>query len=192
MHIDRRTLLSAGALYLGLGPAALAKPKGDKRLEVGKPVPNFKMRTPKERHVYYLRDFAFPGKRRRKTKQPVLLDFFRTDCEPCLRSMPELVKIHSEYAEKGLKVVLVALHEEVDGRAKLLKYLDETKLPFLVLEDPTDFVAERYLGKTVSLPATFLVDEEGVLVAAKYDAKTTMQEAFGAKIEALLTNKKKP
>lgn len=188
MQIDRRTLLSAGAVCAVAPQIALAGPKKTKRLEIGKPVPSFKLRTPLERHVYYLKDFAFPGKprRRNQTKHPVLLDFFRTDCEPCLRSMPELVKMHTDYADKGLKVVLVALHEQVDGRQKLRDYLAKSKLPFLVLEDPTDYVAERFLGKTVSLPATFLIDREGVLVASKYDTKKTMQEAFGEQVKALV------
>ena len=188
MQIDRRTLLGAGALWVAAPSLAIANPKKTKRLEIGKPVPGFKLRTPVKRHVYYLRDFAFPGKprRRNQTKHPVLLDFFRTDCEPCLRSMPELVKMHEAYADKGLKVVLVALHEQVGGRDKLQAFLAKSKLPFLVLEDPTDYAAERYLGKTVSLPATFLIDSDGVLVASKYDTKKTMQEAFEPKIQGLL------
>lgn len=193
MRIDRRTLLGAGALTLSLGPSLVwAKPKTGTHLELGQAVPDFKLRSPKERYVYYLKDFAFPGKVRRKNqvKQPVLVDFFRTDCEPCLRSMPELVQIHEKYGPRGLKVIVIALHEQVDGKAKLLKFLDKTSLPFLVLEDPTDFVAQRYLGKTVSLPATFLIDEDGRLVASKYDAKTTMQEAFVEKIEGLIPPKK--
>jgi|GEM_PF-1033777 len=193
MLIDRRTLLGTTAITLALGPtAAWAKPKKTKRLVVGASVPGFKLRSPKKRYVYYLKDFAFPGKprRRNQTKHPVLLDFFRTDCEPCLRSMPELVAMHKKYEAAGLKVVLVALHEQVKGKAKLLSYLEQANLPFLVVEDPTDYVAERYLGKTVSLPATFLIDENAKLLAAKYDAKTSMQEAFGPKIDALLAAKK--
>ncbi len=188
MVIDRRTLLSAGIVTLGLGPTwAFAKSSQTKKLVVGEPVPSFKLRDPKTRYVHYLKDLAFPGKpRRKKTKHPVVIDFFRTDCEPCRRSMPELVALHEKYAAKGLKVVLVALHEQTDGKAKLLKYLAENKLPFLVLEDPTEFAAERYLGKTVSLPATFLVSPDGVLVASKFDTKTSMQAAFGDKIQSLL------
>lgn len=193
MHIDRRTLLSAGALWVAAPSLALAKSTKTKRLEIGKPVPGFKLRTPKERHVYYLRDFAFPGKPRRKnqTKHPVLLDFFRTDCEPCIRSMPELVQMHEKYGPKGLKVVVVALHEKVKGREKLHQYLGKTSLPFLVLEDPLDYAAKNYLGKMVSLPATFLIDSNGVLVDSKYDTKKTMEEAFGDKIEGLLKGAEK-
>jgi thiol-disulfide isomerase/thioredoxin len=188
MVIDRRTLLSAGILTMGLGPSlAFAKSAGSKKLVVGAPVPSFKLRDPKTRYVHYLKDMAFPGEpRRKKTKHPVLIDFFRTDCAPCVRSMPELVEVHKQYAARGLKVVLIALHEQTDGKTKLLKYLEQSKLPFLVLEDPTEFAAERYLGKTVSLPATFLVDPNGLLVASKFDAKTSMQAAFGDKIQALL------
>ncbi|MCA9550254.1 MAG: TlpA family protein disulfide reductase [Myxococcales bacterium] len=188
-HYTRRTFIAGTALALTAGPGlAWAGATQTLRLEAGKPVPQFKLRTPKEGHVYYLKDFAFPGKPFRKgvTKHPVLLDFFRTDCEPCKKSLPELVKMHESYAARGLKVVLVALHEQTDGKARLKAFLEKNPVPFLVLEDPTDFVAERYLGKTVSLPATFLIDQEGVLKKAKYDAKTTMQEAFGAEVEALL------
>jgi peroxiredoxin len=187
--ITRRAFVAGAALALAAGPRiATAGATQTLKLEVGKPVPQFKLRTPKEGHVYYLKDFAFPGKPFRKgvKKCPVLLDFFRTDCEPCKKSLPELVETHKTYAERGLKVVLVALHEQTDGRERLRAYLEQHPVPFLVLEDPTDFVAERYLGKSVSLPATFLIDPEGILKKSKYDAKTTMQDAFGAEIEALL------
>lgn len=164
--------LTAGFMF----PAAtVAAPKLP---AVGQPAPNFKLRA-MDGAVYRLTDFAFTKKAwGRKTKQPVLLDFFRTDCDPCLKSMPELVELHNTYASRGLKVIVVALLEEEDGRKKLETYLAGKNFPFLLVVDPTDFVAQRYLGKTVSLPATFLIDKNGTLLQTKHDAKGSLLKYF--------------
>ncbi|MBW2457209.1 MAG: TlpA family protein disulfide reductase, partial [Deltaproteobacteria bacterium] len=38
----------------------------------------------------------------------VLLDFWATHCDPCLREMPELVEIYNERKDKGFIVLAVA------------------------------------------------------------------------------------
>lgn len=172
--------LTAFMLIAGLGVAdAKKKPK----LEMGDPAPSFRLRA-LDGAMVKLRDLAYPGDERSYAKKrPVLLDFFRTDCRPCLEAMPELVQVHEKYKDKGLQVILVAILEEADGRKKLQQYLARSALPFTVVVDPNDHFAKKYLGDTVSLPATFLISRHGKLMAAKYDAKGSLQEHFAEKLE---------
>ena len=68
-----------------------AKPK------IGKVAPNFSLRD-REGTLVRLSDFAYRGKDRpRKPRQLVVLDFFRTDCKPCKKGLPKLVKLHQSY-----------------------------------------------------------------------------------------------
>ncbi len=185
-------LLLAG-LMLASGVAdARPKKKKAKTPQAGDVAPAFQLRA-LDRAMIRLSDLAYEGRERSYApKRPVLLDFFRTDCEPCLAAMPELVKVHDKYKDRGLYVLLVALVEEGDENAtKLQRYLDEKKLPFTVVVDRADYVSQKYLGKVVALPATFLIDREGKVVKSKHDAKGSLVEYFSAEVEATLAEHEK-
>lgn len=192
--IRRPTPMRAPGLALALAllvPAA-AGADGDGRPAVGTPAPSFKLRGP-DGALVRLDERAYPGKEKRwAKKRPVFLDFFRTDCGPCRKAMPELVALHERYGPKGVDVILVALIEPGDGRAKLDAYLAEQKLPFTVVLDPTEHTAEKYLGPTGALPASFVIDREGVLRAARHGGGAPMLEAFGAALDASLAAEPPP
>jgi thiol-disulfide isomerase/thioredoxin len=40
--------------------------------------------------------------------QLLLLDFWGTWCQPCMRALPDLVRLHSQYGDRGLEVVGIA------------------------------------------------------------------------------------
>ena len=174
-----------------LASSALAKPpSGGKTLRVGQQAPVFKLRT-LDGAMVRLDELAYTGREKRwSRKRPVLLDFFRTDCSPCRRSMPDLVQFYITHHEQGLDVLLIALLETDDGRAKLEKYLAQNKVPFTVLIDPTEHFAKKYLGQSVALPATFLLDHEGTLMKAKYGAKGTLAEHFDKDVKKAVANVK--
>jgi thiol-disulfide isomerase/thioredoxin len=115
----------------------------------------------------------------------VLLDFWGYWCGPCVESMPELMKLHDEFAKKGL--VIVAVHDDsVASIAELDEHLSGVKkdlwngrdLPFLVAvdgggEQPIPG-SERYVnGATHAVygiqkwPTTLLIDPRGTLVGER-------------------------
>jgi len=136
-------------LLLTLSPVVLAEPR------VGQKAPHVALRD-REGALF---DLA-------RAKQPVVLDFFRTDCKPCRRSLPVLSKLHARRG-KQLKVVLVALLEEEEGEEKLERFLRATPLPFTVLVDRYGLAAKKYVvrGGTARIPALFVIDRKGVLRA---------------------------
>ncbi|MBK8012102.1 MAG: TlpA family protein disulfide reductase [Deltaproteobacteria bacterium] len=178
-------LIGSGTLDPALSTAKPAPKKGT-QLELNVAAPDFRLRA-LDGAMVKLSDLAYPGRERSYApKSPVFLDFFRTDCKPCLEAMPELVALNNKYAPRGLKVVLVALLEDQDGRGKLEQYLATQKLPFVVVVDGNQMFAKRYLGEVVTLPASFLIDREGLLKQSKYGAMGTYEEHFGADITATL------
>jgi peroxiredoxin len=154
--------LVAIALLVGspwVGPPAAAAPV------VGKPAPPFRLRD-REGALVSLSDFAYPGRARaRRPRQVVVLDFFRTDCKPCVKALPRLVALHGKLRGAAVKIFLVALLEQDQGREKLDRFLAKRKLPFPVLVDAYAVAGKRYVtdkGK-VRIPALFVIDGRGVL-----------------------------
>ena len=132
---------------------------------VEKKAPDFSLRD-RDGTLVRLSDFAYSGKPRpRRSKQVVVIDFFRTDCKPCRKGLPKLVKLHRRYKNRGVKVLLVALLEEEKGEAKLGAFLRKNPLPFTVLIDSYGVAAKKYVLENgiVKIPALFVVDRHGKL-----------------------------
>lgn len=180
-------LATACAIALASSAKAGPKPAISGMLKPGDAAPTFKLRA-LDGAMVRLDELAYAGKEKKwAKKRPVFLDFFRTDCEPCMKAMPDLIQIHEKYSSRGLQVVLVALLEETDGRKKLESYLTKNKLPFTVVVDNTGHHAKMYLGELVTLPASFLINREGVLQKVKYGATGTYGDHFGDELEKVLT-----
>ena len=142
---------------------------GDADIKVCAKAPDFFLRD-LEGVMHRLSDMAFQGKETSwRKKKKVLLDFFRTDCKPCMKELPEVIKFHDKHKEK-VQVLMIALLEDENGRARLNQWLKANKLPFPVLVDAYESAAKKYIfkGETVSLPSIFLIDENG-LVRAKLE-----------------------
>src|SRR5687768_14912552 len=178
--MNRLTLATAVSL-LAIAPVFAATAAGPKKepLKAGGAAPVFRLRA-LDGAMVRLDEIAYPGKEKSYAKKrPILLDFFRTDCKPCINAMPELVGLHKKYAAEGVEVLLVALLETEDGRKKLEKYLGEQKLPFKIVVDEAEHFAKLYLGDPVTLPATFLCDGPGTVAKAKYGASGTYDDYCG-------------
>ncbi|MBI2377716.1 MAG: TlpA family protein disulfide reductase [Deltaproteobacteria bacterium] len=140
-------------------------------LTIAQPAPPFQLRTI-DGSLIRLDQIAYSGKEKSwAKKQPLLLDFFRTDCAPCRQAMPKLTELEARYGKDGLKVIVVALLEPEEGREKLERYLAELKPTFPVVIDEAEHWSKKYLGERVELPAMFLVDREGLVTFKSNGAK---------------------
>ena len=90
----------------------------------------------------------------------VLLNFWSTLCAPCIAEMPSLSRMSSALRDKGLQVLSVA----IDASDKPVReYARKNAIPFTVLLDKDKAVFfDDYAGP--SLPATYLLDRNGVIV----------------------------
>ncbi|MFH1131341.1 MAG: TlpA disulfide reductase family protein [Pseudomonadota bacterium] len=150
------------ALLIGIPATALAQiPPVDKE------APAFSL-SDTDGTLVSLSDFAYPGPPKTRSPQKVLvIDFFRTDCPPCRKSLPNLVTLHKKFAGRPVQVILVALFEEEEGEEKLDDFLKKNPLPFPVLLDVYGVVAKRYIkkGNGFQLPMLFVIDKNAVLRA---------------------------
>ncbi len=88
----------------------------------------------------------------------VVIDFFASWCEPCMRELPELEKLHRGLATTGVVFLGVSLDKERKNAEALVKRFG---LSFSVVHDPEGKVAEAY--DPPKMPSTYVVDKAGVV-----------------------------
>jgi thiol-disulfide isomerase/thioredoxin len=148
-----------GIFLLGYGDIY---PQIDKKdtLKVGSVAPTFFLQT-LSGDEFYLSDYC--GKLRQPWKSNkqyvVILSFFATWCQPCLKEIPELEEVAAKYAGKNLKVFLIDVNEKAEVVGPFVKK-QGFKLP--VLLDAYSVVAKKY-GAT-KLPRYFLIDKNGKIL----------------------------
>lgn len=94
-----------------------------------------------------------------------IIDFWAAWCKPCRVENPNLVKTYEKYHDKGLEIVGVSL-DRPGQKDKWLQAIEEDKLPWHQVSNLKFWqepVAQLYGIRAI--PAAFVLDEEGVIVA---------------------------
>jgi len=91
---------------------------------------------------------------------PVLLNVWATWCTSCREEMTDLGVLSRAYASKGVKVVAVSV-DAGDG-ARVRRFADAERLPFVVAHDPDGEVQRRF--QAVGVPETYLISATGTLL----------------------------
>ncbi len=88
----------------------------------------------------------------------VLVDFWATNCPPCLEEFPAMKQLYAKHHKQGLEVVGISLDADrqlVDG------FQEQWKLPWKMTLSGSDRDATRTRYKARTIPSLFLVDREG-------------------------------
>ena len=91
----------------------------------------------------------------------VLVNFWATDCAPCLREMPQFATLHEKFKARGYDMLAVAMRH--DPPALVINYAAQHRLPFDVVIDNTGAVAQGF-GAVQVTPTTVLIDRRGQIV----------------------------
>ncbi len=149
--------------------------KANERIQVGQPAPDIKLPNPKGKEMT-LSDLK---------GNVVLLDFWASWCGPCRRENPNVVKVYNEYKDDGFTIFSVSL-DGLDARTKA-RLGDQSKInqmmesskkrwvgaiekdglswPYHVSDLKKWDAAPASLYGVRSIPRTFLIDREGIIVA---------------------------
>ncbi len=101
---------------------------------------------------------SFPG-------QVVLLNLWATWCAPCRSETPYLQSLSEEYGPEGLEIVGISM-DTGDAADQVAMFVEEYGVTYTILHDPKMLGMEIY--QVLGLPATFLIDREGVLRWMRY------------------------
>ncbi len=139
------------AIFAGCTPTdKSARPPGDGRVEVGAPAPSYATLSLNGDSV------SLAGQH----GKVVLLNIWATWCHPCRTEIPELRAIHERYRDRGLELVGVSVDSEGTDEA-VRSFMKDFEMTFPVWRDPEERISTRFLA--VGVPATFLIDREGIL-----------------------------
>jgi peroxiredoxin len=93
----------------------------------------------------------------------VLLNIFTTWCGPCKREWPHLLKLHSDYADKGLVILAISRKEKPDI---VESWVRKNRPPFPVLVDQEQHATRQFANEKgrVPVPTNVLLDRHHRIV----------------------------
>ncbi len=97
----------------------------------------------------------------------VLVDFWATWCGPCLRELPNVLKLYQQYHPKGFEIIGVSLDSD---KERLEKFLEDKEIPWqnLFSHDKENQGWEHPLAQKLgvsAIPHTILIGRDGKVLA---------------------------
>jgi peroxiredoxin len=114
--------------------------------------PAFTLRDPSDR-PYSLADF--------KDKKAIVVVFVGTECPVNNAYMPRLVELHRSYSPRDVAFLAVNANCH-DTPTKIKAHAEEYRLPFPVLRDAANVVADQFHAERT--PEAFVIDPSGTIV----------------------------
>lgn len=94
-----------------------------------------------------------------------LVDFWATWCVPCRNETPNLILSEKSFKTKGFKVLTISIDDNVNKDKWLRTIKDDQMLAFTNLFNGNDVSGLAKELQIVAIPANYLVDSEGRIVA---------------------------
>jgi thiol-disulfide isomerase/thioredoxin len=130
-------------------------PLGTNTRLVGRTAPPLQLKTLEGKEVF---SETFRGK-------PLLVDFWATWCKPCVKQMPVISKLHTEFKDKGL--IVVGVNKDQDPKVATA-FLEKNQYRWLNLYD--EGLQASKLWETDAIPTLAVVDRAGKIVFVSFGA----------------------
>jgi len=114
----------------------------------------------------------------------VLLNLWATWCVPCRQETPYLEKIYQEQKDRGFQVVGISM-DTGDAADDVEMFVEEYGVTYTILHDPQMRGLDLY--QAPGLPATFMIDREGILRWVRYGPILEGDADFLRALEELLS-----
>lgn len=144
-----------------LGKSIATKFKNLNSLNIGAVAPKFEAPNP-EGKVIALDDVL---------NKVTIIDFWASWCKPCRRENPNVVKLYEKYHDKGLEIIGVSL-DKAEHKDRWIKAIEDDGLTWPQISNLKSWnepIARLYNIR--SIPATYILDENGVIIAKNLRGK---------------------
>jgi len=179
MRLKRISMLIIGLLVSGVVGQEEAKTPGignidEKDLKVGDIAPSWALMYAPGKFEFLKNWSEEDGKRLRKfTSQPdrhaVLMSFFATWCQPCMKELPILEDVYQKYKDERIKFFLVDM-------PKAGPFLKKKGVSMQILFDTRGTVMKRYNAQT--LPRLFMMDGNRIISQTRRGFHAGEEEKF--------------
>ena len=112
----------------------------------------------------------------------VLLNLWATWCGPCVYELPQLNDLQKRYKSAGLEVITLSTD---DTPEKIKEFFKRYEIDQLKAYTSSNKMIPQSLN-VQSLPATFLINKDGIIIAAKEGIADWMGSAVQGQVEAEL------
>ncbi len=137
-----RFLILACLFPLALAPGC---DRGTHPAQTGRPAPDFTVSDGAT--TVHLADYR---------GRVVLLNFWWSQCAPCIEELPSLLQLHHD--EPGLAVVAVSIDEDPDAYSR---FIARHHMDLITVRDPAQKAAHLYHSDM--WPESYLIDRQGVI-----------------------------
>jgi peroxiredoxin len=160
--------LSEDIRNTSLGSGIVKKLESTKRTAIGSKAPDFTAPTPSGEQLALNQVLG----------KVTLVDFWAAWCRPCRAENPNVVRVYEKYKDKGLSILGVSLDRNASDWKKAI---EDDGLTWHHVSNVRYFDEIAELYNVTAIPASFILDENGVIVA-----KNLRGDALEAKIAELL------
>ena len=137
------------ALVLALG-IALALPLS--AVEVGEKAPEWTLADLEGKQVESGKIFK---------DKIVVLNFWATWCPPCVKEIPDFIKVQSEYEDRDVVFVGISLDRGAGNVAKVKTFYADNKMNYLVVMGDAENEVSKLHGGIRGIPTTFVIGKDG-------------------------------
>jgi len=118
----------------------------------------------------------------------ILINLWATWCAPCLREIPELIRLHEKYQDKGFRLIAVAMDDPQDLETHVIPFRDKHFPEWETFQreevDMDRFVSVVDPAWNEVLPTSYLINRTGDLTKVLFGGKS-YEEFESALLEIL-------
>ncbi len=100
-----------------------------------------------------------------------IVNFWATWCKPCVEELPYFEKIHTEYKNKKIKVLLVSLDFKDELESRLIPFIEKRKInsEIILLDEsnPNTYIDKVSTNWSGEIPVTYIYKNQKVFFYEK-------------------------